>query len=736
MSKAAVSIINGFYTVSENVSIQSVLESIKSDEFKSKVESLRATLKLEGKPAYKKAKKSLLAFTPSGTFNPTRSEINLEAYNQYIIIDFDNIKDKEQLQHSVERANDSVYTYASFITPSDEGFKILVKTDTSAENHKVAFEQVSKYYGELLNLKVDPSGKDVCRLCFFSYDPNLYQNINSEIFKINLKMKTKSEVNYVYTETKTENKTKVEAYLQLIEEFQTDITEVYQDWVNIGFALADEFGEEGRDYYQTLSQFHDNYSEAECNKQFSECLRSKRGEITIASFYYIAHQYNIRLENEIEAPNKLPNFPSSLVPKLPKFLQRVLENARSEIENDIFLLSSLTSISACLENVVGIYDGHKIYSNLYLFITGKASSGKGKIKYAKEIVNPVHQLLRTESKKAKESYQKDLKEFDKEKILEKPKAPIEKMLFLPANNSSSGMFQLLENNEGKGLIFETEADTLTGTFKQDYGDYSDGFRKAFQHETISYYRKTDSEYVEIKKPKLSTVLTGTPKQVFSLFPNAENGLFSRFMFYKMEAKTQWIDVFSSSANKNSEDDFKELGEEFLTYYKDLKLKEEILFSLTVEQRRNFNQFFKELQKENLINKEEDYVATIRRLGLIAFRLMMILTCIRRAENKTITSEMKCENDDFNSALEMVKVLIIHANAIHDKLPQTLQMSKARRKKNFLKLLPKNFDRNIYIKVANSLDIKYKTAEAYITEFIKEGYLSRPEHGKYLNLSKL
>ena len=144
------------------------------------------------------------------------------------------------------------------------------------------------------------------------------------------------------------------------------------------------------------------------------------------------------------------------------------------------------------------------------------------------IYNTTEDVSETVKKLAKESYERDLKEFDKEKILEKPKAPIEKMLFLPANNSSSGMFQLLENNEGKGLIFETEADTLTGTFKQDYGDYSDGFRKAFQHETISYYRKTDSEYVEIKKPKLSTVLTGTPKQVFSLFPNAENGLFSRF----------------------------------------------------------------------------------------------------------------------------------------------------------------------------------------------------------------
>ena len=62
------------------------------------------------------------------------------------------------------------------------------------------------------------------------------------------------------------------------------------------------------------------------------------------------------------------------------------------------------------------------------------------------------------------------------------------MLYIPANNSSSGMFQLLYDNKGKGLIFETEGDTLAQSFKSDYGNYSDGFRKAFLHETVSYFR--------------------------------------------------------------------------------------------------------------------------------------------------------------------------------------------------------------------------------------------------------
>lgn len=84
------------------------------------------------------------------------------------------------------------------------------------------------------------------------------------------------------------------------------------------------------------------------------------------------------------------------------------------------------------------------------------------------------------------------------------------MLFIPANSSAKGTFELLFQNEGSGLIFETEGDTLAQTFKSEHGNYSDGFRNAFHHETISYYRRTDSEYVEIPSPRISTVLTGTP----------------------------------------------------------------------------------------------------------------------------------------------------------------------------------------------------------------------------------
>src|SRR5690606_28751057 len=118
------------------------------------------------------------------------------------------------------------------------------------------------------------------------------------------------------------------------------------------------------------------------------------------------------------------------------------------------------------------------------------------------------------------------------------------------------------DNEGRGIIFETEGDTLSNAFKSDHGNYSDGFRKAFHHESISYYRRTGHEFVEIDKPCISTVLAGTPMQVATLIPNAENGLLSRFIFYYMNSEPVWTDVFAPAKENGLDEHFNQLGAEF------------------------------------------------------------------------------------------------------------------------------------------------------------------------------
>ena len=87
--------------------------------------------------------------------------------------------------------------------------------------------------------------------------------------------------------------TDTELIVSRIEAAQADITGSYADWRNIGFALADEFGETGRNYYQRISRFYPKYSHTDCNKQYDQCLKAKGHGITIKTLFHLAKQAGI-----------------------------------------------------------------------------------------------------------------------------------------------------------------------------------------------------------------------------------------------------------------------------------------------------------------------------------------------------------------------------------------------------------------------------------------------------------
>ena len=167
----------------------------------------------------------------------------------------------------------------------------------------------------------------------------------------------------------------------------------------------------------------------------------------------------------------LQNLQTDKIADFPVFLQKVMEVAESDEERDLLLLGSITALSACLGKVYGIYDGRRVYPNLFLFVTARASAGKGRLMLCKKLVLKVHRSLRQEAENLQERYQQELTEYNDQKgkknASERPRKPPELMLFIPANSSTTGFFQLLYDNHGKGLVLETEGDTLSLTFKTD-----------------------------------------------------------------------------------------------------------------------------------------------------------------------------------------------------------------------------------------------------------------------------
>ena len=605
----------------------------------------------------------------------------------------------------------------------------------------------------------------------------------------------------------------VETLTILIELSGTDITADYGDWCNIGFALAHEFGADGEYFFHRISAFYPKYDQKAAHNQYVSCLRhrvpSGKAPITIATLFHIAKSHGINLpapcprpprhceeeanrrfdgvnpgggrrlgesynslsfggegrgeevlsarnpsaesaESAENASEPLPTFSQSIRNDLPIIMQRIVENSVSDVDADILILGSLTVFSACIPKVYGMYDGREVFANLFLFVTARASAGKGRLSLCRHLAAPMHKALRDRYEDMFEDYQTKQAAYvvNRKNTLETPpKEPPFLTLFVPANSTSTVVYQILAQNDGVGLLFETEGDTLANAFKSDLGNYSDGFRKAFHHEVISYLRKKDHEFVELVKPKFSAVLSGTPQQILNLIPDAENGLFSRFIFYVMPTEIVWHDMFATSDSISADDRFERIGHDFCASLKKLP-NGPIQFTLSRAQRVQFNDFFSASQSRYAQMFGEEIVASVRRLGLIMFRFAMILTVLRQleevpAKRKKSMKELVCSDIDYDTALAMIQALLQHSAAVFQTLPRksdTAAALKGRRqlsdavRQKFLAALPDTFDRPTYLKTASSLNIIERTAERYISDLCKSGLLAHPANGQYIKTS--
>lgn len=127
----------------------------------------------------------------------------------------------------------------------------------------------------------------------------------------------------------------------------------------------------------------------------------------------------------------------------------------------------------------------------------------------------------------------------------------------------------------------------------------------------------------------------------------------------------------------------------------------------------------------------DYLATVRRLSLITFRITMTLTSLHIIDTRDIHSPLVCRDSDFNTALAMVKILVQHAANVFQQLPAEAVTSAPKNlKQQFLNELPQEFCRKDNLAIAQKLGIPDKTAEKHIKRLKDSGLITHFAHDKY------
>ena len=157
-----------------------ILGAIKKGRWRKLIDKIRECSEKEERS---NLKKGLPCVTFSGTFNDTRKEKNIKEYSQLMVVDIDNLKTHE-LNRFKQSLKQDPFIISFFESPS-RGLKALVEVNSTVDNHKsTAFPYVQEYFKDMHGIEIDRSGKDICRLCYVSYDPELYYTKDYDIFDV------------------------------------------------------------------------------------------------------------------------------------------------------------------------------------------------------------------------------------------------------------------------------------------------------------------------------------------------------------------------------------------------------------------------------------------------------------------------------------------------------------------------------------------------------------------------
>jgi uncharacterized Zn ribbon protein len=195
--------------------INDTLLSFKDGSNASKIEAIRNET---NKDKRNLAKSKLVSVCFSGEFS-RRAAKNIIKHSGFACLDFDDLPSFEDAVCLRDSLQDNEYVYSAFISPSGNGVKAIVKIPPEIENHKKYYEALCETFDSFLDTKT----KDVSRVCYESYDPDLFINENSKVWAL------KKE----YTEVA--QKTNYPKHFQIIDTSKK--VDVILKWFNRKFTL-------------------------------------------------------------------------------------------------------------------------------------------------------------------------------------------------------------------------------------------------------------------------------------------------------------------------------------------------------------------------------------------------------------------------------------------------------------------------------------------------------------------
>lgn len=227
--------------------------------------------------------------TISGVFDK-RCKQGLTRHSGLIALDMDDVKDCDGVIDILADMDIIAYVGRSV---GGNGVYAIVPI-AYPEKHVQQWESLKRHF-DSLGITIDPATKDVTRTRFCSYDPEARVRFDAVPYK---GVYTPPQPKPIFAKQyygDDETEARVSECCQQIAAYHTDLTNDYADWLRLGFAIA-ELGEAGRGYFHTVSSQNQKYDREQCDRKFSECLRTA-SRCGIGYFFNRCKEYGITFRN-------------------------------------------------------------------------------------------------------------------------------------------------------------------------------------------------------------------------------------------------------------------------------------------------------------------------------------------------------------------------------------------------------------------------------------------------------
>lgn len=765
-----------------DMTLEEFVKLLRGERWKVQVEEYQR-LKASGRETEaKKLKRKLAALVIAGRCDGSHAETNLKQWSGDAMLDVD--KCNGRVSEFLQVLKDTPWVKAAWRSVSYDGLKLVVRVEAeSVDEYRLAYALVAWHVAQLLAFPCDMSCKNPTRPCFASYDPEAFFRPDTEVFPWRrFVTEHPDRVGEILAELKVKTPAGASgppvAASGMLHTFFNEFLEQnpFVDGKKNEFLLKlgriaryKGVGEEELARLKTLAverlagigcaagdippRIDSGYRYADMNK----------GPETPASRAHKAQgspmRYSEPNEGEEEAElekleadklrREVPCLPDELFDRLPDFLKRGLTHVRNKRERDILLLSMITNISGCLPGVRMNYGGMVYSADLYLVALAGSGRGKGVMQLAAILPAAIQEYYDELNRKDEREYRQKLLKWNLEERLaaqEKrvpdldqcPEMPVERILKVAPNISKSQLILALEAGGAVGLVMNaSELDMISSAMHQEYGKHDDVMRAASQHEEVSSYFKTDHRLVVVSDPHLALCASGTPAQLHKFISSLENGMYSRVAFYVGQAHWEYKSANPGKARLDMRAYFKGMGEELLRMFIFLSgSPTEVVF--TEEQWKEHTERFRTYLREVVAEDDDSPGAIVLRHGLMMARIAMVLTALRKCEPQWNTSEWKCSDEDFHTAMQIVDVLLEHSLLLSTSMDDTA--GRIRPVKAFFKLrpvlkkMPREFTYSELMAAANEAGLPTASVKRYLLRLVYYQIVEK-EDGKYRKTGK-